>query len=87
MTVPIEERPSLRRPSGYDKAARRAARLAAVGGEHETAASLASLLQDVAGLPRRDALDLLSIASRPLVELVGAGVVRVALDDVSQMWP
>ena len=73
--------------SPRDDASVRAVRLAVVEGEHKAAASLVPLLQDVAGLPRRDALDLLSMARQPLVELVGAGAVRVALDDVAQIWP
>ncbi|MEM5292742.1 hypothetical protein VSR82_00105 [Burkholderia sp. JPY481] len=63
------------------------AQLAKVEAEHGAAAFLVSLLQYVVGFPRKDALDMLSQAHRPIVELVGVDAVNLTLEDVAQIWP
>jgi hypothetical protein len=72
---------------GYDKMAKIVARFATVNTEAEAAALLVLLLKYVANLPRRDALDMLSQANRPLVAIIGVDAIKVALEDVVQIWP
>ena len=81
------DKPPTSRGNGYKEAAQRASRLATVAGEHEASAVLVSLLQGVASLSRGDALDLLSQAHRPIVEVVGLDAIKAAMEDVAEVWP
>jgi hypothetical protein len=55
--------------------------------EQSRAGPLLRLLDDVSGLPRRNALDLLCKANRALIELIGPDAASAALDDLVMLEP
>jgi len=78
--------PPVSRPDGFSEAARRAL-LGVSRNESRTANLLTNVLNDAAGFPRKDALDLLALASSVIARTLGPAQALAALDDVITIWP